>query len=181
MKPRLLATAALGVAVLLGATGCAFITPQSTKIQYSASDGVNVPDSGPLKIRNALIVTDEEGAAGSMIAAIVNETSDPQVLNLEIGDGADAQKATVRVPANSSVSLGNPDSDTPPLIIDSVPVAPGANLPVYFQSGDGQGVLYDIPVLDGELPYYGDLLPTVTPSPSGSATPAATPSPTPSS
>ncbi|MFJ6652848.1 DNA modification methylase [Microbacterium sp. NPDC091313] len=179
MKPRLLATAALGAAILLGATGCAFITPQSTEIQYSASDGVNVPNSGPLKVRNALIITDAEGAAGSMIAAIVNETSDPQVLNLEIGDGADAQKATVRVPANSSVSLGNPDSDTPALVIDSVPVAPGANLPVYFQSGDGEGVLYDIPVLDGALPYYGDLLPTVTPTPTTSTSP--TPSPSPSS
>jgi hypothetical protein len=167
VKSRLIASAALGAAVLLATTGCAFITEQATTIQYSASDGVNIPSTGPLKVRNALVVSEEEGGPGSLIAAIVNETSESHTLNLEIGDGADAQKATVRVPANSSVSLG--DGDTAPLTIDAVPVAPGANLPVYFQSGDSQGVLYQVPVLDGGLDYYGELLPT--PTPSGSPTP----------
>lgn len=176
MNSRLVASVALGAAVLLGATGCAFITPQSTEIQYSASDGVNIPNSGPLKVRNVLIVSEEEGGPGALIAAVVNETGDDHTLNLEIGEGADAQKATIRVPANSSVSLGDPEEETPALTVDAVPVAPGANVPVYFQSGDAEGVLYQVPVLDGALPYYGELLPTPAASTS-SPTPSSTPSP----
>lgn len=159
MKSRLLASAALGAAVLLGTTGCAFITEQATTLTYSPADGVNIPDSGPLKVRNALIVSEAEGEAGSLIAAIVNETDEAQTLNIELGEGASAQKATVRVPAQSSVSLGNPSDDTDPLTIDEVDGPPGSTVPVYFQSGDAEGVLYQVPVLDGELDYYNELLP----------------------
>ncbi len=30
---------------------------------------------------------------------------------------------------------------------------------MFFQSGDSDGVLFDVPVLDGALDYYGELLP----------------------
>ncbi len=159
MNSRLIASVALGTAVLLGTTGCAFISTQATTIQYSPSDGVNIPDSGPLKVRNVLIVSEEDGAEGNMIAAVVNETDESQVLNIEVGEGADAQKATVRVPPKSSLSLGNPEGDEPPLGLDAVPGPPGSTVPVYFQSGDAEGVLYQVPVLDGALDYYNELLP----------------------
>ena len=47
--------------VVLGTTGCSMISPQATTIPYSAADGVNVPASGPLKVRNALFVANEDG------------------------------------------------------------------------------------------------------------------------
>ena len=159
MNSRLTASVALGAAVLLGTTGCAFITPQGTTVQYSPSDGVTIPDSGPLKVRNALIVSEEDGGPGNMIAAVVNETDESHTLHIELGEGASAQEITVRVPARSAVSLGNPAGDTPPLEIDAVDGPPGATVPVYFQSGDAEGVLWQVPVLDGALDYYGELLP----------------------
>lgn len=159
MNSRLLASVALGAAVLLGTTGCAFITHQATTEIYTPSDGVNIPASGPLKVRNVLIVSEAEGEAGNMIAAVVNESDESHTLNIEVGEGSDAQQATVRVPARSSVSLGNPSDDTPPLELDAVPGPPGSTVPVYFQSGDAEGVLYQVPVLDGSLDYYNELLP----------------------
>ncbi|MGP3534821.1 DNA modification methylase [Microbacterium sp. RD1] len=159
MNSRLIASVALGAAVLLGTSGCALVSTQATTIQYSPADGVNIPSSGPLKVRNVLFVTGEDGGEGNMIAAIVNETDESQTLNVEIGEGSDAQKATVRVPAKSTVSLGNPSDDTPPLNIDDVGGLPGSTVPVYFQSGDAEGVLWQVPVLDGSLDYYNELLP----------------------
>lgn len=159
MKSRLIASIALGVAVVLGTSGCAFISTQATTIDYSPSDGVNVPGSGPLKVRNALIVAEEEGAEAGFVAAVVNDTNETHTLHIEFGEGAGAQKSTVRVPANTVVSLGSVDSDTPPLLIDAVDGPPGAMVPVYFQSGEAEGVVFDVPVLDGGLDYYGDLLP----------------------
>lgn len=152
MKSRLIASIALGAAVLLGATGCSMVSPQATTIPYSPSDGVNVPDSGPIIVRNAMIVADDDGTAGNFIAALVNDTD--QAESLIIGIDGDAQ--TVRVPARTTVSLG---VDTDPLLIPGLGVKPGNNVSVSFQSGDATGARLAIPVLDGTLPYYAEFVP----------------------
>ena len=156
MKSRLIASLALGALVVLGTSGCAMLSTQATSIQYSASDGVNIPDSGPLQVRNVLIVSDEEGVDGVLVAAIVNSTSESQTLTIEYGEDSKTTE-TIRVPANTTVSLGTEETD--PLPLEGIDTKPGANLPMFFQSGDSDGVLFDVPVLDGSLDYYGDLLP----------------------
>ncbi len=156
MKSRLIASLALGALVVLGTSGCAMLSTQATSIQYSASDGVNIPDSGPLQVRNVLIVSDEEGVDGVLVAAIVNATSESQTLTIEYGEGSKTTE-TIRVPANTTVSLGTEETD--PLPLEGIDTKPGANLPMFFQSGDSDGVLFEVPVLDGSLDYYGDLLP----------------------
>ena len=154
MKSRLVASAAISALVLLGATGCTFITPQSTEIQYSASDGVNIADTeGPLEIRNAMIIATEDGSTGNLVAAIVNPTDKAATLTVEI-EGLDP--LTVRVGADDSISLG---ANAEPLRIDDLDTMPGATIKVYFQSGDATGAAADVPVLDGSLSYYADLVP----------------------
>jgi len=157
VKSRLIASLALGALVVLGTSGCAMISTQATTIQYSPSDGVNIPDSGPLQVRNVLIVADDDGNDGNLIAAIVNTTSDSQTLRIEFGEGSAKTTESIRVPANSTVSLGT--DETEPVLLEGIDTKPGAVLPMYFQSGDGEGILFDVPVLDGSLDYYGDLLP----------------------
>lgn len=153
MKSRLIAPVALGLALTFGATGCSMVAPQATTISYSPSDGVNVPSSGPLVVRNALIVADEDGASGNFLAAIVNDTDDAATLN--IGVGSDHQ--TVRVPARTTVSLGMDGVD--PLLLEDLDSKPGTDVEVSFQSGDGEGVATAIPVLDGTLPQYAPFVP----------------------
>jgi hypothetical protein len=157
VKPRLIASLAIGAAVILGTTGCSMISPQATTITYSAAEGVNVHGSGPLEVRNAFIVANEDGSQGNFVAAIVNQTDKSQTLNLEFGEGSSAVQKKVRVPANSVVSLGTKDED--PLLIDGLDTPPGAILATYFQSGDAEGVVAKIPVLDGQLSYLAPLVP----------------------
>ncbi|MGO2521811.1 MAG: DNA modification methylase [Microbacterium sp.] len=155
MKSRLIASVALSAVVLLGTTGCTFITPQSTKISYSPSDGVNIVDSaGPLEVRNAMIIATEDGSTGNLVAAIVNPTDKKATLTVEI-EGLDP--LTVRVGANDTLSLG---ANAEPVLIEGLNTIPGATIEMYFQSGDATGAVADIPVLDGTLPYYADLVPT---------------------
>ena len=156
MNSRLIASLAVSALVVLGTSGCALVSTQATQLQYSASDGVNIPHSGPLDVRNVLVVT-EDGVDGVLVAAIVNTTSEPQTLNIEYGEGSDKTSEKIRVPANGVVSLGTAETD--PLLLEGIDTKPGANLPMFFQSGDSEGVLYAVPVLDGSLDYYGDLLP----------------------
>ena len=129
----------------------------ATTIPYSAAEGVNVWASGPLQVRNALIVANEDGSEGNFIAAIVNQTDKSQTLHIEFGDGSGAIEKTVRVPANTVVSLGT--EDTEPLLIEGLDTLPGSDIPGYFQSGDAEGVLVSVPVLDGGLHYLEPLVP----------------------
>lgn len=181
MKTRLIASIAVGAAVVLGTTGCNLIAPQATTIDYSASDGVNVPaEAGPLHVRNALIVADEDGTTGNLVAAIVNDTSGSLTLRIEVGEGSSAVKSNVIVPANKTLSLGDLTSDTEPLRLNDIDAVPGSTVPVYFQSGDGQGSLMQVPVLDGALAYLSTLAPTPAPTFSVTPVPVAptvTPSP----
>ncbi|MFT4219814.1 MAG: DNA modification methylase [Microbacterium sp.] len=167
MKSRLIASLALGAAVILGATGCAMISPQATTVHYSPADGVNVDGSAPLEVRNAVVIANEEGTAGNLVAAIVNPTDGSLTLNLEVGDAR--TPATVHVPANSVVSLGA--EGTPPLPLANFEGVPGSDVPIYFQSGDENGVKTDVPILDGTLPYYADLVPQPAVPADGVATP----------
>jgi hypothetical protein len=157
VKSRLIASLALGALVVLGTTGCAMLSTQATTIPYSPSDGVNIPDSGPLQVRNVLLVTDEEGVDGNLVAAIVNQTSESETLTIQWGEGSSKSTEKIRVPAHSTVSLGTEETD--PLLLEGIDTKPGANLPMFFQSGDDDGIVANVPVLDGSLDYYGDLLP----------------------
>jgi hypothetical protein len=156
VKTRLIASVVVAAAVALGTSGCAMLSPQSTTIPYSPADGLNVPaSSGPLAVRNALVVANDEGTEGNFVAAIVNESDSSQVLNLEVGENA--VKLTVRVPAGDTVSLGTEDTD--PLLIEDLGARPGSTVPIFFQSGDGEGARVEIPVLNGDLDYLTPLVP----------------------
>ncbi|PZU27694.1 MAG: DNA modification methylase [Microbacterium sp.] len=153
MNTRRLAPAALAVALLVGMTGCSMVSPQATTIGYSAADGVNIPDSGPLKVRNALFVADESGKNANFLAAIVNDTDSAATLGVTAG----GTEKTVRVPARSTVSLGFDGAE--PLLFEGLDAAPGVDLDVTFRSGDGDTIVYSVPVLDGTLPYLEEFVP----------------------
>jgi len=157
VNPRLIASIAVGAAVVLGATGCTFITPQSTGVQYSAAEGVNVYDPGPLDVRNAFIVANEDGTLGNLVAAIVNETDESHTLRIEIGAEGDTIDVEIRVPANSTVSLGS--DETEPKLLKGIEFQPGTDVPGYFTSGDDAGSLVSLPILDGQLEYLSQLVP----------------------
>lgn len=157
---RLIASISVGAALVLGTTGCSMISPQATTIQYSAAEGVNIYDGGPLDVRNAYIVATEDGSTGNFVAAIVNDTDDSHTLRIELGEGGSTIPFTVRVPARTTLSLGADGED--PILVEGLDTLPGADIPGYFQSGDEDGSLISVPVLDGELPYLAPLVPTVS-------------------
>lgn len=161
MKSRLIATVALGAVVALGTTGCGMLVPQGTTVQYSPADGMSVPvTSGPIQVRNVLIVATEDGSEGNLVGALVNPTDASHVLSMEVGEGATSSAIEVRVPARGTISLGGSGQDgVDPILIESLDARPGSTIPVYFQSGDGEGARVDIPVLDGSLDYLADLVP----------------------
>lgn len=159
MTSRLAASLALAAAAAVGLTGCTFITPQSTTNEYSASDGVNVSDAGPVVVRNALVVADAEGTAGNLVAAFINTSASSQTLSVQL-EGQQAQ--TFLIPAGETISLGTPGRDgvAKGLALEGFAGKPGSTVTMFFQSGDELGTLVQVPVLDATLPYYSYLAPS---------------------
>ncbi|MDL9981074.1 DNA modification methylase [Microbacterium candidum] len=177
MKSRLIASIAVGAAVILGASGCAMLSPQGTTIPYSPSDGINVPDApnAPLQIRNAMIIATANGADGNLVAAIVNQTDQDATLHVAVTGTSISEQ--IDVPANSTVSLGDGAQNTDPLLLSGIDTKPGKTLSVVFQSGEADGVPIHLPVLDGTLPYYATLVPTPSPTILHGVTLSPTPTP----
>jgi len=173
VKSRLFASIAVGAAIVLGTSGCAFITPQSTEIPYSPADGINVKNvaGAPLEIRNALVVADAEGTTGNLIAAVINMTDSSHTLTIQVGDGSSAVTETLHVQAHTVSSLGQ---NVDPLRLEGIDAKPGSTVPIYFQSGDADGALADVPVLGANDALYKGLVPTPLPSvtPEPTETPA---------
>ncbi|MDX2375952.1 DNA modification methylase [Microbacterium sp. LRZ72] len=165
MKSRRLAPIALAAAVLFGTTGCSLIAPQATLIPYSPAEGV-MAHTGDVEVRNAVLVS-EDGVDGNLLAAFVNNGESAQTVTIEVS-GSDTQ--SLRVPAGTAVSLGAdwfddaPVGESPflagdPILFEGIDTIPGATIEVYFQSGDGEGALVEVPILTGAIEYLEPFVP----------------------
>lgn len=142
--------AAVLAAALLG--GCSATNPITTDANYDASDGTSAV-IGDVEVGNLLVLTTAQDAAGTIVGFVTNRSATDAELAVELAGGV--EPATVAVPAGSTVLLG-PDHTA--LAVAATPAPPGANAQVTLRSNAGS-VTLPVPVLDGTLPEYADLLP----------------------
>ena len=153
MKARLAASAALALGIAIGGSGCAMITSQATTEKYDASDGV-AADVGTLDIRNILVVS-EDGRDGNLVMTVVNTGEDDVTLEVQAVDGN--ASAELDIDAGETISLGTDQED--PLLLEGIDAEVGSLVPLYFQYDTEEGAEVKVPVLDGRLPEYQDLVP----------------------
>lgn len=178
-----MATAALGIG-LLSVSGCGYINPQQTSVQYSASDGTRT-DLGPVQLRNMMIVSDGENKPGRVLGAVYNTSSNDVTLTI---NGASGSQTQVPVKKNSYVLLND---STDSATLSTTGGKPGSLVEVTLsESATNMKAKFNMPVLDGTIADYKKYIPTPTPtatssssasssaSPSSSASESATPSPT---
>jgi hypothetical protein len=166
-KTRVQRAVAAGAAALalLGATGCGTINEQATTKQYAASDGI-VRNVGDVKLRNILIVADNEASPGRIIGTAVNTSASPVQLSFE----ADGGTAQVTVPANGEYRFddaaeGETEGEA---VLAQAGGIPGSLVPVTV-SAESESEEIQVPVVDGTLPEYAQYVP------GGSTEPAAEP------
>lgn len=153
--------AALGAALVLGAlTGCTFITPQATTEHYDPSDGIGAT-VGDLQIRNALLLT-ADGTTGSLLINVDNPTKYGVQVKVQY-ENADKTKVDENVYVNggSVASFGGPDAKR--ILLSGIDAPAGTLFPVFIQYGDVSGKQLWVPVLDGSMSQYADLVPTEAP------------------
>lgn len=151
---------AVSISALLAAgaalAGCSQMSPQTTQLQYAASDGV-VQDAGALGVRNLLLVTDDGGGeTANVVGTFVNSGETPFTLTVATENG---QTEPIQVPAGGTTPVGVAQKLQVP-----IDAQPGLLVPVTV-SGSGQELTASVPLLDGTLPEYA----TLTPSPAGAS------------
>ena len=140
--------------VVAGLTGCTFGAVQATRLDYDPSDGIGA-EVGNVQVRNALLVT-EDGETAALAVNLIN----PGVENVQLTVSWEAEAG--RVDRNVSLRAGSTQSlgaDASPIVLSGVEAAPGSLFPVFFQYGDNEGQELMVPVLDGSLAEYAELVP----------------------
>ncbi|HWH25198.1 MAG TPA: DNA modification methylase [Pseudolysinimonas sp.] len=175
MKARFAASVALGAALVTVLAGCNFLVPQATQKAYEPSDGVNVT-VGDVDVRNALVISDN-GHTGNLVLHAVNAGSEDVELTVQYDVNGTKTDVTLELPAKSATDVGYGSGKQE--LLKKIDAKPGTLLALYFQYGDTPGKQVQVPVLDGSLPQYRELVPTAAPKPTHSATPEASSSPEP--
>ncbi|HWK19273.1 MAG TPA: hypothetical protein VNR37_00690 [Microbacteriaceae bacterium] len=150
---RILAPLGLVGALLL--SGCTFMAPTATLIQYDPADGVGA-DMGDVLLRNVQVVTNEDGSLGNIAFTVINKGEATQ-LNYSVPTLTGTVEDWIPVPPGSTL-VGE---ELPHLIIIEEPDAiVGGLLAVTFQAGDGDSQTLMTPVLDNQgRPYLDPLVP----------------------
>jgi hypothetical protein len=150
---RAAASVILAGALVLGTSGCTFLSTQATLIQYDPSDGVGA-DIGNLHVRNVFAVANESGDAVSLVITIVNPRQGAANVNLQFE--SNGEKTTVSKPVSgNSVSTYGTTPDENQIVIANPDVEPGELLPVYVQYGKYEGEQLLVPVLEATGHYEG--------------------------
>lgn len=180
MKTSVIARAAAVALAVLALSACSAINPITTKKEYQASDGVNIEIGDAGEALNLLVVTTAKDAPAVLTGSIHNAGSDSLEVRVSI-DGTNV--TTVDVPAAGTVQLGTSDGQT--LVQGTATAAPGGLATVALGTDVDGALTVDVPVVDGTIPPYQDIVDSIPalPSPSPSVDPAdasASPSPSPS-
>lgn len=153
--PRAVVLAATSLAALTSA-GCSTMSPLTTQLEYVPADGEVVRLGERVTVANALIAAEEPGAPGNFVARVVNDGVDP-VTVLIASEELDVD-LSVRVPPGELVEIG-PEGDEE-LLIEEVEAIPGTLIP-FAAALEGTDLVEDmlVPVYDGTLPRFEELLP----------------------
>ncbi|HEY8754385.1 MAG TPA: hypothetical protein VIM40_12155, partial [Arthrobacter sp.] len=162
---KLALTAGSLALVLATMTGCGYINPQQTSVQYSAADGIRA-DLGPLQLRNMLIVSAGKDKPGRLIGAVYNSSSQDVKLT---ANGAQGSQTQVPVKANSYTLL---NESTDAAILSTTGGIAGSLVDVKVtENGTNVTKTVRVPVVDASLPEYKDYVPAGS-EPTGTASPS---------
>lgn len=156
-RPALTRVALVGIAGLsvLGLSACSVTNQITTKSDYAASDGVRV-SLGEVTVINLMVLSAAEGDPGTVLGAVANHGPDRVEVSIAPADDS-AQDTSFDVPGGGTVLLG-PDRDDS-LELDPTPVPPGSMVDLTITSDRDGSTTVRVPVLDGTLPAYSDLVP----------------------
>jgi hypothetical protein len=156
------AAVTIAASMLLGTTGCTFMSPVASRIEYAPADGSQV-DLETVKIRNFVYVTN--GTVSAISGSIVNPGLESKVVRIQYTDAAvnESKEVTFTVNPGQRIDLGYNGGQ-------ALAINLGGKAGGVVRINVSEGSVTEemrVPVLDGTFDFYKpviDSLQTVTPS-----------------
>ncbi|MDQ2623807.1 MAG: hypothetical protein M3Y20_01470 [Actinomycetota bacterium] len=148
MKSVRIAFAAVALAAL---TGCSVTNPIQTQVVYSASDGARVTVGATIEAKNLIVLTDAQGEPGALIGAVTNRSAQDTIVTIDV---VGAGRHEVPLTAGQSFRFVGEDV----LRFDAVDARPGQTMAITVSSGNEGATSATVPVLDGTLPEYAEVI-----------------------
>lgn len=156
MRARFVSTLVASTLTVTALTGCTFSAEIANLQPYDPSDGV-ATTMDDVAVRNALLITGD-GKDANLVMTVVNTTGENVDLRVQYGPSGARQTDIIALPAQPELfQVGSDPANQ--LIISDEGILAGSLFPVYFQHGDAQGEIIEVPVLDGTLAEYQLLIP----------------------
>lgn len=156
------AAVTIAASMLLGTTGCTFMSPVASRIDYAPADGSQV-DLETVKIRNFVYVTN--GTVSAISGSIVNPGLESKVVRIQYTDAAvnESKEVTFTVNPGQRIDLGYNGGQ-------ALAINLGGKAGGVVRINVSEGSVTEemrVPVLDGTFDFYKpviDSLQTVSPS-----------------
>jgi hypothetical protein len=152
LRPAALTCLALGLT--FGLSACSSTNAMTTVSNDSVTDGVRF-ELGDVVVSNLMVVTAGQGRTGTVLGAVSNHGTDDAEVTIGQGTGSDGTSFTVG--GGDTVLLGLEDGQQ--VDLDSVSAPPGGLLELSVVSDRAGATTVRVPVMDGTLPEYADLVP----------------------
>jgi hypothetical protein len=171
MNIRKFATVAVAASLLLGTAGCTFMNPIASRIDYAPSDGTQV-NLDTVDARNFIYLSDGNGHA-ALFGSLVNRGLESTSVKLQYTDAASKETKDAFYTLLPAQKLDFGYNGTSALNFD-LGGKPGQTVTVWVSADSKTGKSMNVPVLDGTLAEYSELVKQI-----GGSTANVTPTPTP--
>lgn len=156
---QIVSSLALAAALSLGLAGCGMFVPTATLEQYAPSDGIDVTIE-TVAVRNLMLVSDAEGKEFNVVFTGVNNGDSPALLRLTFVNASGSAEATADFNLEPGLNVFGPKGgETKPTYIELNGPMPGDTVTAFVEVAGLESVERDVPVLDGVLKEYEDLVP----------------------
>ena len=145
--------AVLAGGLAFGATAC---SPSTTDRFYAPSDGLRVALDSKIEAQNLMLLSNGSGAPAVVAGALKNYSDQDSAVRIAANDGS--FELVFEIAAGELINFT--ENNVPTVMIDSLDAMPGSNVLATFEDPEGNTADLFIPVLNGELSYYEDLVPT---------------------
>lgn len=157
---KFITSSVLGAAVLLGATGCSLESNVASLTPYAPSDGVQV-NLDDIKLRNFIFLVSPEH--GALIGSVVNSGKYDQTVLIQYRDAETDETKTISVAVEAGAKVDFGFNEQPALEIspekeNGDSAVAGGLVQVYASLTGGEAQTLEVPVLDGTLPEYADVI-----------------------
>ena len=149
MLNRKFAAVAIAASVLVGTTGCTFISPIATMKVYTPGDGTDA-NFGDVAARNIFILVAPSGQT-ALFGSLVNQGDSANVASLTIA----GQTYSLNLNAGEKLDIGYNGQNA--LSLGGLTAKAGSLVDVTFKTGS-DSVDKTVPVLDGTFAQYAPLV-----------------------